>query len=88
KEELAVFSEIYYANGWNAYIDGKQLPYIRVNYILRALKIPQGNHNIEFKFEPKAYYIGEKIGLASSLILLFMLLSILSYEIILAFKKQ
>ncbi len=88
KEELAVFSEIYYANGWNAYIDGELLPYIRVNYILRALKIPQGNHKIEFKFEPKSYYIGEKIGFASSLILLFMLLGIISNEIILAFKKQ
>ncbi|MCX6231369.1 MAG: YfhO family protein [Bacteroidetes bacterium] len=87
KEELAVFSEIYYANGWNAYIDGKQQPYIRVNYVLRAMKIPQGEHKIEFKFEPKSYYTGEKIGYASSFILLLMLLGLCTKEV-LAFNKK
>jgi len=88
KEELAVFSEIYYANGWNAYIDGKSVPYIRVNYVLRAMKIPQGNHKIEFKFEPKAYFTGEKIGFASSILLLLLFLGMITKEIIIYIKKN
>ena len=81
KDEFAVFSEIYYDKGWNAYLDGKEMPYIRVNYVLRAMKIPQGNHKIEFKFEPKSYFTGEKIGFASSLILLLMILGMTGKEV-------
>ena len=69
-EQLAVFSEIYYKDGWDAFIDGKPAGYIRVNYILRAMLIPPGNHKIVFKFKPKEYAIGEKISLAGSLALL------------------
>ncbi|RKD92584.1 YfhO family protein [Mangrovibacterium diazotrophicum] len=67
---LAVFSEIYYPKGWDAFIDGKKVDYMRVNYVLRALAVPEGRHEIEFKFEPSSYFIGNKISLASSLILL------------------
>ncbi len=69
-EKMAVFSEIYYDKGWNAYIDGEPVPHFRVNYILRALVVPPGEHTIEFKFHPKTYYTGQKISLASSIILL------------------
>jgi hypothetical protein len=71
-EALAVFSEIYYNDhkGWNAYIDGQNVPHIRANYVLRALKIPAGAHKIEFKFEPKAYQNGETISLICSLLVL------------------
>jgi hypothetical protein len=69
-ERLAVFSEIYYKEGgWQAYIDGQPADHIRVNYVLRAMLIPAGNHTIEFKFHPSHYFIGEKISLASSLLL-------------------
>lgn len=59
---LAVFSEIYYKDGWNAYINGVQVDYARANYILRALEIPAGKHKIEFKFEPTMFKIGNWIN--------------------------
>ncbi|MEY2692410.1 MAG: hypothetical protein RIT03_800 [Bacteroidota bacterium] len=63
---LAVFSEMYYADGWNAYIDGKKMPHIRVDYALRALEIPAGTHRIDFKFEPEVVQKGSTIALYSS----------------------
>ncbi len=69
-EQLTVFSEIYYNKGWNAYIDGKEAPHFRVNYILRAMILPAGEHTVEFKFHPKSYYTGNTISLASSLLLI------------------
>ena len=69
-EQLAVFSEIYYEKGWNAYIDGKRVPHFRVDYVLRALVLPAGEHTVEFKFHPKSYYNGNKVSFASSLLLI------------------
>ncbi len=69
-EGLAVFSEIYYANGWNAYVDGKLTPHFRVNYVLRAMRLPAGKHNVEFKFEPTIIATGEKISMASLVLLI------------------
>lgn len=66
---VAVFSEMYYANGWNAYIDGNLTDHFRVNYVLRALRVPEGKHTIEFKFEPEVVKTGSKITLASSILL-------------------
>jgi hypothetical protein len=81
KEQLAVFSEIYYDKGWNAYIDGKQAPYFRADYVLRAMIVPAGTHTIEFKFEPKVYKIGEKITFASSLLLVLLALGTIGFMI-------
>jgi hypothetical protein len=64
---FAVFSEMYYADGWNAYIDGKLTSHMRVNYALRAMTIPSGNHKIEFKFEPQVVKTGSLIALISSI---------------------
>lgn len=69
-EQLAVFSDIYYENGWNAYIDGEKVPHFRIDYILRGMVLPAGEHTVEFKFHPKSYYTGNKISLASSLLLI------------------
>lgn len=66
---VAVFSEMYYAKGWNAYIDGILQDHFRVNYVLRALRIPEGEHTIDFKFEPDVVKTGSKITLASSILL-------------------
>ncbi|MBC7567215.1 MAG: YfhO family protein [Pedobacter sp.] len=69
EDAVAVFAEIWYDKGWNAYLDGIEVPYFRANYILRALKLPAGEHEIAFKFEPKSYLIGDKISLFASLAL-------------------
>ena len=71
---IAVFSEMYYAHGWNAYIDGQLKDHFKVNYVLRALRVPEGEHTIEFKFEPEVVRIGSKISLASSLLLALVVL--------------
>jgi uncharacterized membrane protein YfhO len=69
-DQLAVFSEIYYPEGWNCYVDGKEIKTIRANYILRAAKIPKGSHKIEWKFEPKAFKTGSNLSFAGSSLLL------------------
>lgn len=81
---VAVFSEIFYKNGWNVYLDGNLVPHNRVNYVLRALFIPKGNHTITFKFEPKVIQRGSRIALASSVILILLLLG----SMVLLFVKK
>ena len=71
---LVVFSEIYYPKGWIATIDGQEVPLLRANYVLRALQVPSGSHTIEFRFQPKPYVIGNKITMASSWLLIVVLL--------------
>ena len=80
-EGIAVFSEIYYKDGWNVYINGIESNHFRANYVLRAMKIPAGNHIIEFKFEPSVFTNGERISLASSISLLLLLLFVSYREI-------
>jgi uncharacterized membrane protein YfhO len=70
---LALFSEMYYKDGWNAYIDGKLTPHFRADYTLRAIEIPAGKHKIEFKFEPEVVKTGSLIALVSCIGMLFLL---------------
>jgi len=83
---FAVFSEIYYPKGWNAYIDGKAADHFRANYILRAMILPAGEHKVEFKFEPTVYFLGEKISLVSSLILIILVIVLVFFEARKAFR--
>ncbi len=71
-DQMAVFSEIYYNKGWNAYIDGQKVPYLRANYLLRAMPLKAGTYNIEFRFEPVSYKTGNTLALTSSIILILL----------------
>ena len=82
-EQLAVFSEIYYKD-WNAYVDGEQKPYFSADWVLRAMRVPEGKHTIEFKFEPQKYYLGEKISLISCLVLF----SFIGVSLFMAWKRK
>jgi hypothetical protein len=77
---LAVFSEIYYEKGWNAYVDGKITEHFPVNYVLRGMKIPAGKHTIEFKFEPQVIQTGSTITLISFLGMLVLLIGGIYFE--------
>lgn len=70
---LAVFSEMYYKNGWNAFVDGKSVPHFQADYVLRAMNVPAGKHTIEFKFEPQVVKTGSTIALLSTLGMLLLL---------------
>lgn len=81
---LAVFSEIYYPHGWKAYIDGEEVTPIRANYVLRALSIPAGDHEIVFKFDPEVVKTGSSISLASSVLLALLLIG----GLVIKFRKK
>jgi hypothetical protein len=83
-ESFAVFSEIYYEKGWNAYLDGQKTDHIRVNYLLRGMKIPAGKHEVSFRFEPANYFLGEKIAGVSSILLLLLV----GGNLFMAYKKN
>ena len=74
---VAVFSEIYFPWGWKATIDGEPAEIARVNYVLRALRVPAGEHNINFKFEPDSIITADRIAYAAiSIIYLLIIASI------------
>lgn len=89
-EQFAVFSEVYYNSGlgWQVYIDGKKSEHIRVNYLIRGMRVPAGAHTIEFKFAPPSFEKGEKIALVSSMLMLFGLLGSAGWEIFRGMKKE
>jgi hypothetical protein len=72
EEKLAVFSEIYYPAGWKCYIDGKESQYFRTDWVLRGMLVPAGDHEIKFTFRPVSYYTGNKVSLASSILLILL----------------
>ena len=83
KDQLAVFSEVYYAPDWRAYIDGKPADYFRANYILRAMVIPAGEHKIEFRNEAPLMHKLDKISVICSI--LFVL--VVAGSLVLYYRK-
>ena len=79
-DQFAIFSDIYYKNGWNASIDGVDTPHFNVNYVLRGMPVPAGKHEIVFKFEPTIIEKGNTITLISYALLLFIPLGWYFYE--------
>jgi uncharacterized membrane protein YfhO len=87
-EQLLVFSEFYYNDGlsrWDAFIDGQPAPYFRANYVLRALRVPAGEHVVEFVFKPKAY---STLEMLSTLCLWGIIGGIVACAVILFRKKK
>ena len=72
EEKLAIFSEIYYPAGWKCYIDSKENKYFRADWVLRGMVVPAGDHEIKFTFRPASYYAGNKVSLASSVLLILL----------------
>ena len=72
--QLTVFSEAFYKNGWQAYVDGIQVDHFRVNYLLRGLILPEGDHEVKFNFKPKVVYTGSYISIVAYLILLILMI--------------
>lgn len=81
KVEFAVFSEIYYPKFWNVTIDGQKAENFRVNYILRAMIVPQGKHVVEFKFVPQAWYTARKVSMWGSVLVGLLILLYIGYYV-------
>jgi len=82
--QLAVFSEIYYKDGWQASVDGIKSNHFRANYILRGMMIPEGKRVVEFNFQPQDFYSTEKLSVGSMIV--FFILAIVG--IIFGVKTQ
>ena len=84
KEQLAVFSEIYYAKGWKAYIDNKETPIVKVNYVLRGLVVPAGKHEIKFELKPATVIQSKQASSVAS----FLIWAMLAFTAFTWFRKQ
>lgn len=80
KDQVAVFSEIYYQPGWKAFIDGKEVPHFRTDWILRGMRVPAGEHTIVFEFLPEKYVIAANISAYSSFLILLLLIGIIGWS--------
>ncbi len=77
--QFAVFSEIYYDAGWKAFVDGKESPIVKVNYVLRGLALTAGKHQVEFRFDPPLMKAGKKVSLAAHGILVLLVLAFIFF---------
>jgi hypothetical protein len=80
KGGLAVFSEVYFPWGWQATVDGKDMPIGRVNYVLRAMNLPAGNHTIVFKFDPQEVHSTESIATTAIILIFIAIIATVNFE--------
>jgi len=73
-EQLAIFSEIFYPDDWESYINGEPVSHFRANYVLRAMVLPAGENEIVFQFKPRSYYQGERIAFAFSALIVLLII--------------
>jgi len=85
---LAVFSEIYFPWGWKATVDGKDAKIGRVNYVLRALQLPAGDHTIVFTYDPQEVHETEGLAKTSVYLILLLVLAALGWGIYRSVKKN
>ena len=81
---FAVFSEVYYKNGWDVTIDGLEVDHFNVNYVLRGLNIPKGSHQIVFRFNPSVVKTGSNIALISTIMFVVLILG----QVVLTYRTQ
>lgn len=84
---LVVFSEIYFPDGWTAYVDGEPMPYFAADYILRAMELPAGKHVVEWKFRAPGWAVSTTITAICSWIILLGVLLVVALPIIRKYKK-
>ena len=87
-EQLAVFSEVYYPHGWEVTIDGQPADHFRADWTLRAMIVPPGEHDIEFRFMPRAYIACSRVASASSLLILLLLAGAVARQIVIAARPR
>jgi hypothetical protein len=91
QEALCIFSEIYYPDGWTAYVDGKEAEYFAVDYILRGMVLPEGEHTVEWRFKAPKWGVATAItGIASWLILLSLvaLVAVPTYRRVMSYRDN
>ncbi len=80
-DAFAVFSEIYYPAGWKAFVDGEETDILQTDYILRGMQLPAGEHDVEFRFEPRSFAIGSTVATCASIVVVLLIIAVIVFEV-------